>query len=129
MAANRQNQPAALRNYVDGTELFSVIVHQSNPAELFCHVAGEIDLLAEPPLQAHLTKLLAHQPERLIIDLSQVSFMGATGLSVLIRTRRAATQQGTTLKLSNPSRHAARPLEIMGLHRLFEMVPAATERS
>jgi anti-sigma B factor antagonist len=128
MAADRLNQPIALRNYVGGTELFSVIVHQPNPTELFCHVAGEIDLLAEPPLQAHLNTLLANRPERLIIDLSQVSFMGATGLSVLIRARHTAVQQGTTLKLSNPSRHAARPLELMGFHRLFEMVPPVTEQ-
>jgi len=105
-----------------------VIVPGPNPAEVLLHVAGEIDLLAEPSLQAHLSALLANRPECIVIDLSQVSFMGATGLSVLVKAGHAAAQQGTTLKLKNPSQRAAYPLRIMGLDRLFEMVPPANEQ-
>lgn len=55
--------------------------------------------------------------------------MGATGLSVLIKARHTAAQDGITLKLRSPSRRAARPLELMGIDRLFEILPAATEES
>jgi anti-sigma B factor antagonist len=133
MAADRLPQPNCrstpedLIEYVDGTELFSVIVHRLNPADVILHVAGEIDLLAEPVLYAHVSTLLARRPERLIIDLSQVSFMGATGLSLLIKTRGTAGQQGTALKLRSPSRSAARPLQITGLDRLFDVLPPATD--
>jgi len=134
MPADRLNQPSRScapgthLSYVDGAELFSVIVPGPNPAEVLLHVAGEIDLLAEPSLQAHLSALLANRPECIVIDLSQVSFMGATGLSVLVKAGHAAAQQGTTLKLKNPSQRAAYPLRIMGLDRLFEMVPPANEQ-
>jgi anti-sigma B factor antagonist len=90
---------------------------------VFLHVAGEIDLLAEPSLQHHLSEVFTNPPPCLIIDLSQVSFMGATGLSVLLRARHTATQHGTTLKLRSPSRRATRPLQITGLDRLFEILP------
>jgi anti-sigma B factor antagonist len=135
MPAHRLNQPGRTAapgthlRYVDGTELFSVVVPEPNSAEVYLHVAGDIDLLAEPSLQAHLSTLLANRPECLIIDLSQVSFMGATGLSVLIKARHAAALQGTKLRLQNPSRRAVRPLEIMGLDRLFEMQPPPTEQN
>jgi anti-anti-sigma factor len=133
MVADRSCQPDGhstanvLLNYVDGTELFSVIVHQPNPAVVVVHLAGEIDLLAEPSLQDHLSELLVTQPDCLIIDLSQVSFMGATGLSVLVRTRHVAAQQGTILKLCSPSRCVARVLELLGLDRLFEVLPEVTD--
>jgi anti-anti-sigma factor len=83
---------------VDSTGLFSVIVRQPSPAVSVIHIAGEVDLLTGPLLHDHLSALLATRPECLIIDLSQVSFLGATGLTALINTRRAATQQGTTLR-------------------------------
>jgi anti-sigma B factor antagonist len=134
MPADRLNQPSRSSapgthlSYVGDAELFSMIVRDPNPAEVSLQVTGEIDLLAEPSLQAHLSALLADRPECLVIDLSQVSFMGATGLSVLVKAGHTAAQQGTTLKLKNPSQRAAHPLRIMGLDRLFEMVPPATEQ-
>lgn len=133
MAADRLPQPDRrstsddLIRYVDGAEPFSVMVQQRNPADVILHLVGEIDLLAEPSLQAHVSTLLASRPERLIIDLSQVSFMGATGLSVLIKARGTAGQQGTALKLRSPSRSAARPLQITGLDRMFDVLSPATE--
>jgi anti-anti-sigma factor len=124
---DRCSTPHDLISYVDGTALFSVVVHQLNPADVILQVAGEIDLLAEPSLQDHVSTLLASRLERLIIDLSQVSFMCATGLSMLVNTRGTAAQQGTALKLRNPSRSATRPMEITGLDRLFDVLPPATE--
>jgi len=114
-------------DYVDGTGLFSVIVQQPDPAVMVIHVAGEVDMLTELPLRDHFSKLLATRPQRLIIDLSRVSFLGATGLSVLLSARDIAAQQGTTLQLSGTNRRAvARPLEITGLNHLFEILPPAS---
>jgi len=104
-----------------------MIVAEPDPGDVIFHVSGEIDLLAEPSFQAHVGTLLASGPGCLIIDLSQVSFMGATGLSMLIRARGAAAQYGTAVKLRSPSPPAARPLEITGLNRLFDVLPPAPE--
>jgi anti-sigma B factor antagonist len=113
--------------YVDGTELFSVIVHQPEPAVMVIHVAGEVDILTESPLHDHVSKLLTTRPQLMIIDLSRVSFLGAAGLSVLLSARETAVQQGTILQLRGTNRRAvARPLEITGLDRLFEILPPAS---
>ena len=93
-------------------------------ASLVVYVAGELDMLTGPPLQDHLGELLATRPDRLIIDLGQVSFMGSTGLSVLICIRQNAIAMGTTLQLSGTSARAISvPLEVTGLNHLFEILP------
>lgn len=110
-------------SYLADTELLRVTVVQPEHAVVVAHLAGEADMLTGPSLQRHLFAALATQPKRLIVDLSQVSFMGATGLAVLIITKQAATQQGTTLQLRGVSRAAALPLQATELSYLFEMLP------
>lgn len=111
-------------NYLGHTDLLSVVVQQPTRAVLVVNVAGELDMLTGPPLQDHLGELLATRPDRLVIDLSQVSFMGSTGLSVLICARQNAIATGTTLALSGTSgRAVAVPLKVAGLNYLFEILP------
>jgi anti-sigma B factor antagonist len=110
--------------YVDSTELLSVVVQPLEHAAWMIQVAGEVDMITGPLLHKHLAQLLDTWPERLVIDLSQVTFMGSTGLSVLIDARHTATHQGTTLQLTGTTRRAvAVPLEITGLDHLFEILP------
>ncbi|MCA1835571.1 MAG: STAS domain-containing protein, partial [Actinobacteria bacterium] len=105
-----------------------MIVDQCDTAVLVVWVVGEIDLLTESPLHDHLRRLLAARPERLIIDLTHTSFLGATALSVLIDARRTAAQQGTTLQLRAPNGLVmGHTLEIAGLDCLFEILPPATD--
>lgn len=135
MPANEAPQPghamssAEPLNDIDDSELLSVTVHQPDRAVWIVHVAGELDMLTSPLLHDHLNKLFATRPDRLVIDLSQISFLGSAGLQVLLEARRAADQQATTLQLSGTTHHAvARPLTITGLDYLFEILPPATEQ-
>jgi anti-sigma B factor antagonist len=114
--------------FVDVTELLTVSVHQADDAAWVIQIAGELDMLTGPHLHDHLSKLLAAQPERLIIDLNQISFMGSTGLSVLITAKQTADEQGTKLQLRGTNQRAvARPLETTGLNHLFDTVPPLTD--
>ena len=135
MAAEEQPTPAVdsganaeFLNYADATTTLSVTVRQAEQAVLVIHVIGELDMLTGPLLKAHRDKLLDARPERLVVDLDQVAFMGSTGLAVLIGARQAALDQGSTFQLSGISHRAvARPLRITGLDRLFETAPSAAE--
>jgi anti-sigma B factor antagonist len=100
-----------------------VTVLQHDHAVVMVHVAGELDMPSAASLQSHLDQVLATQTERLIIDLSQVSFLGSTGLTVLANTKTAATKQGTRLQLRSVSSAAARPLQITELVYLFDILP------
>jgi len=102
---------------------FRVAVLQHDQAIVVAQVAGEIDMLTGPALQSHFDTALAARPTRLIVDLSQVSFMGATALTVLINVKTVATHRGTTVKLRGVSRAAARVLQVAGLTHLFDILP------
>ena len=110
-------------SHIIGIQPLRVIVFGDDQA-IVVAVAGELDMLTGPSLQNHLDKALAARPTRLIVDLSGVSFMGATGLAVLIKAQHAATYQGTTLQLGGVSRAAARVLQVTELTHLFEILPA-----
>ncbi|MGH3898957.1 MAG: STAS domain-containing protein [Pseudonocardiaceae bacterium] len=107
-----------------GTELLWVTVQRPVHEVLVVHVAGEVDMITGPSLQGHLGKALTARPKRLIIDLSQVSFLGATGLAVLINAKRAAAQQGATLQLRGVKSAVALPLTTTELAYLFDVLPS-----
>jgi anti-sigma B factor antagonist len=128
-----QNTPEAAHDFLlgaqspghlDGIQPFRVTVLEHGQAILVAHVAGEVDMLTGPTLQDHLDTALATRPARLIVDLSQVSFMGATGLTVLINAKTVAIRQGTTVHLRGVSRAAARVLQAAKLTHLFDILPA-----
>jgi len=81
-----------------------VTLQRPAPAVVIIYVTGEIDMLTELSLQSSLKTVFATNPQRLITDLSRVSFLGATGLSALIRAKRAAAEQGAKLQLTIPNR-------------------------
>jgi anti-sigma B factor antagonist len=111
------------RSNVDAGELLSVVVQRLDDAVSVIHVAGEVDMVTGPLLQSQLRGVLATRPERLIIDLSQVSFMGSTALSALLSARHAAAQHSITLQLRGTERRAvAVPLRITGVDHLFDIV-------
>jgi anti-sigma B factor antagonist len=111
-------------NQQNGIEPRRVAVLQHDQAIVVAQVAGEIDMLTGPALQSHLDTVLATRPARLIVDLSRVSFMGATALTVLINAKTIATHQHTTVQLRGLSRAVARVLQATGLTYLFEILPA-----
>lgn len=86
------------------TTPFSAALQRPAPAVVIIYVTDEIDMLTELSLQSSLKTVFATNPQRLITDLSRVSFLGATGLSALIRAKRAAAEQGATLQLTIPNR-------------------------
>jgi anti-sigma B factor antagonist len=109
---------------IDATGLLSVVVQELDHTVSIVHVAGEVDMATGPLLQARVHEVLAKRPELLIIDLSKVSFMGSTALSVLIGARHVAIQQNTSVQLRGIDRRAvAIPLQITGVAQLFGVVP------
>jgi anti-sigma B factor antagonist len=116
-------------SYIVTTELLSIAVRQLDPAVVVVHVAGEVDMLTGPALEDRLKELLAIRPKCLVIDLSQISFLGSTGLQVLLNIRTVATRQGTALRLSGTEQGmVARVLNITGLALLFDILPTTTDQ-
>jgi anti-sigma B factor antagonist len=87
---------------------------------ILVRVQGEIDILTGRTVEEVIYRELAAGPTVLIVDLSGVSFLGATGLSILCRAKDACRRQGTWFSLAGIiTESVARPLQITGLERLL----------
>ena len=73
---------------------------------LVLRVTGEVDLLTVAVLQGALTSSLARGPCHLLVDLAELTFCNARGLSLLVQAGRTAAGQGTGYSVCAASRQA-----------------------
>ena len=97
---------------------FDVVRHGDDATVV--HVVGEIDTLTAPVLRAQLDEHIPVVP-LLVLDLSDVTFLGSAGLAVLVAAKDAADARGHTLRLVCGSRIVTRALEATGLLTLFDV--------
>jgi anti-sigma B factor antagonist len=83
---------------------------------------GEIDITSAPTLRSALLPAL-NSSERVVLDLSEVSFLGSSGLAVLVEGRDQAQQSERDFRLVCTSRIVIRALEATGLRELFDISP------
>lgn len=86
---------------IDGTELAPTFEVRLEPARELVRVRliGELDLATGPELREQITELLAVGFEHLIIDLRDLSFLDATGLTLLLALADRARDEGWRLSL------------------------------
>jgi len=102
---------------------FDVVDH--GPHARVVHVVGEIDTLTAPLLQARLDEHLV--VTLLVLDLSDVTFLGSAGLAVLVAAKDDADRRSNTLRLVCGSRIVMRALEATGLLGLFDVADGVPE--
>ena len=116
----------------DGTDVGEIIrfdVVEQGPDVRVLHVVGELDTLTAPLLQVRLLEQQA-QVGHVVLDLSDVTFLGSAGLAVLVGAKDDAENRGCQLQVVPGSRIVKRALEATGLLQLFtiaEDVPGALE--
>jgi anti-anti-sigma factor len=75
---------------------------QTGPVSVLT-VSGEIDMASSPRLRAALDEIIdvppVAAPSGLVVDLTGVTFLGSTGLAVLVDAHDRATQRGIALKI------------------------------
>ena len=81
--------------------------------------AGELDVNTAPELREQLARLISGGANNLSIDLSAVSFVDSTALSVLVSALKRLRQADGDLQLASPTPSVRRVFEITGLTRLF----------
>ncbi len=84
-------------------------------------VRGEVDLATSPMLRHQAMDQLERAPRRLVLDLRQVSFLGSSGLAVLMEIRTEALGRDIALRLVTVARAVLRPLTATGLVELFDI--------
>jgi anti-sigma B factor antagonist len=89
-------------------------VDRRNGGAVVVHLVGELDLYNAPEVRTVLLELASEQPERLVIDLSEVAFVDSTALGVLIEARTTLLNRQSFL-LASPGHETHRALKISGL--------------
>jgi anti-anti-sigma factor len=84
-------------------------------------IGGDLDIACVPALREQLLGLLGPHANRLIVELSGVTFCDASGLAVLIGARRRAWLLGGVLRLAAPAPPVAAVLRLTGLDVHFEI--------
>jgi anti-anti-sigma factor len=87
-------------------------------------VSGDLTEAARRPLVRVVTDQLLSLPtlRRLELHLGGVSFMNSAGMAVLIQLQRMTQPRAVTVALVEPPAAVARPLQLTGLWRRFEVV-------
>jgi anti-sigma B factor antagonist len=84
-------------------------------------LGGEVDIYTAPRFRECMIELLDSGVERLVIDLSGVTFIDSTALGVLIGGVRRVRGVGGAMTLVATSRPVERVLSITGLDRVFDL--------
>jgi anti-sigma B factor antagonist len=78
-------------------------------------LTGELDLAPAAELEAVLLRLCADGTKEIALDLSKLSFMGSTGLRVVLLAKELCEQHGYEFLLIAGPRNIQRMFELTGL--------------
>jgi anti-sigma B factor antagonist len=88
-------------------------------------VAGAIDMVTAPQLQAHMDTALSRQPTALVLDLSLVEFLGTAGIAVLVHVRNNAADMPFAVVAHGPA--TSRPLQLLGIDKFLPVYPRVAD--
>ena len=77
-------------------------------------LSGELDLAGARQLEMHLDEAERESPERLVIDLRDLSFIDSTGLRLLLQADARARERGCELVLRRGEATVQRVFEVTG---------------
>jgi anti-sigma B factor antagonist len=84
-------------------------------------ISGDLDIACVPVLREQILGLLGPRANRIVVDLSGVTFCDASGLAVLIGAGRRAWLLGGALRLAAPAPAVTAVLRLTGLDVYFEI--------
>jgi anti-sigma B factor antagonist len=107
------------------SEYSLVVATRGSPRVRVVEAAGSIDMLTAPELAGHLSVVLAEGiPVIVVVDLRQVDFLGAAGLSVLVEADSRASAQDITLRVVASTHAVCRALSMTGLDQTLSVYAA-----
>ena len=99
----------------------AIAQHWHEGGALVVSVRGELDLRTAPRWGGALDDACAQRPAALVVDLSEVSFLGATAMTSLLSTQRdIGDSVRFVVVAAGPA--TARPLGLLGIDRVVRVL-------
>jgi anti-anti-sigma factor len=86
--------------------------------------SGELDMLTAPQLRDAVQSALAKDPAGLIVDLSEVDFLGSAGMQVLMEAHNQTDGTDVRFAVVADGPATSRPLKITGIADLIDLFSA-----
>ncbi len=90
-------------------------------------VRGEIDLFTAPELKQVLAESIEGGRTRIVVDLSETTFLDSTALGVLIGAVKRLRSRDGALAIVNVDENIAKTFEITGLDQIFTILATREE--
>ena len=90
-------------------------------------VTGRLDQSETPILEAALCALLEEDHTRLILDLSELSYVNSGGLRCMVTVWRQARKQGGELVLCSLGPRISEVINIVGFDKVFQIYSSRDE--
>jgi anti-sigma B factor antagonist len=100
---------------------------EEGAADYVVVLGGEVDLYTAPELKQELHRLVAEGATRLVVDMSETTFIDSTTLGVLLSVVKRVRPDGGAVVLVCPDRNVRRIFEITLLDRVFAIVDTREE--
>jgi anti-sigma B factor antagonist len=91
------------------------VVADEAPGAATLVLSGELDLATAVGFEARTDELLSAGRDRLVVDLSGLTFCDSVGLNALVRARNRCHQRGGWLRVSGTRGQVAHVIRITGL--------------
>ncbi|MDP9401155.1 MAG: STAS domain-containing protein [Actinomycetota bacterium] len=106
---------------------FAVTEEQIDAERHVVAVRGEIDLFTAPELKQALTEAIEQGRRRVVVDLTETTFLDSTALGVLIGAVKRLRSNEGSLAIVNVDRNIQKTFEITGLDQIFALLPSRDE--
>lgn len=88
---------------------------------------GDVDLARAPSLRTQIRQVQDSRPSRLVVDLTQVSYMDSSGVATLVEAMQVARRTDSDLVLCGLQDRVRSIFEIARLDMVFNIVATETD--
>jgi anti-sigma B factor antagonist len=93
-----------------------------DPSGLVVTVSGELDIATAPALRDRLTAAIDAGTQRLVIDLSAISFLDSVALATIVHAKQRLSEHGRLALAIDPSSYVMLVFESGGLPKVLDLV-------
>ena len=93
-----------------------------DPSGLVVTVSGELDVATAPLLRDRLTAAIDAGTQRLVIDLSAISFLDSVALAAIVHAKQRLPEDGKMAVVIDPSSYVMLVFESGGLPKVLDLV-------